>query len=525
MSTSAVLVPYSSGESVGSSTSLIILSDSETVMIVILAVVPTIILEIASKAEAAAIALPAGVLDLAIHHDSEFEPYEALPSLVYHAIADLESDPFEAESEEDPLEDDPSEATKPQPTQAISSLPVQIASILPVELIPITCVIPRGTRITARMTVHPQPPLPSCYEATIARWRATILSTEYLESSSAEPLSHSSGSLPSSSFETSPVSSHSSSRTSHTSSGPLPPPAVLSHMAVDHLQPRKMFRGTPVASTEDDTITIEERLEEYEETLQGMYEHLLEISLLMIDGIKEDGQTLRDTLIASKGVSTNLRERVRSLELSELSLRDSLRTIRAERAEITMHVTCRGLTAAAIERLVNQHVTDAPAAQEANWNNENGGGNGNRNKARNRNEVNRGVGGVVSVARACTYKDFLNCQPRNFSGTEGVVVRRRDILALPNRNKCKLHHDGLCTMRCNNCKKVGHLARDCKATTNATNQRAPGITQNTVTFFECGRQGHFKKVCRKLRNQNRGNQAAICEAHGRAYTLGGGEAN
>ncbi|GJV97022.1 putative reverse transcriptase domain-containing protein [Tanacetum coccineum] len=565
MSSSAVSIPYSYGESVGSSTSLIILSDTETVMTVVLAVVPIIILEIASEAEAAVVTSPAGVLDLALHHDSVFDPSEAPSSLVYHVVVDPESDPSEAESEEDPLEDDPSEATEPQPTQAISLPPVQIASILPAEVIHVPRVIHR-----------------------------------------AKPLSHSSRSSPSSSFETSLVSSHSSFGTSHTPSGPFPPPAVLSHVATDHLPPHKRFRGTPVASPEDDTIEASIllsrllRLEEYEETLQGMYEHLLEIPLRMIDGIEEDGQTLRDTLTASEGVSTNLHERVRSLELSELSLRDSLRTIRVERAEMlfqlrvtTMPVTCQGLIAAAIERLVNQHVADAPATQEANWDNENGGGNGNRNKARNRNEVNGGVGGVASVARACLatstigideayeiswndlmklmiefyclinefqkleielwnlsvegtdvagytrqFQEFSLLYPRMVPEEEDKIERLQDAIkmqapfkrqnvmraymagssekkgyasSLPYCNKCKLHHDGPCTVRCNNYKKVGHLARDCKATADATNQRAPGTTQNTVTYFECGRQGHFRKECPKLRNQNHGNQAAISD--------------
>nr|GFA77684.1 hypothetical protein [Tanacetum cinerariifolium] len=50
------------------------------------------------------------------------------------------------------------------------------------------------------------------------------------------------------------------------------------------------------------------------------------------------------------------------------------------------------------------------AAHEANQNNQNGNGNPNVN-----------VGGVVPVARECTYQDFVKCQPLNFKGTEEVV--------------------------------------------------------------------------------------------------------
>ncbi|GJS25487.1 putative reverse transcriptase domain-containing protein [Tanacetum coccineum] len=50
---------------------------------------------------------------------------------------------------------------------------------------------------------------------------------------------------------------------------------------------------------------------------------------------------------------------------------------------------------------------------------------------------------------------------------------------LPYCNKCRMHHEGLCTMRCGNCKKV-------------------------LFVYECGRPGHSGKDCPKLRNQNRG---------------------
>ncbi|GKG08503.1 hypothetical protein Tco_0334335, partial [Tanacetum coccineum] len=30
---------------------------------------------------------------------------------------------------------------------------------------------------------------------------------------------------------------------------------------------------------------------------------------------------------------------------------------------------------------------------------------------------------------------------------------------LPYCNKCRMHHEGLCTMRCGNCKKIGHQTR------------------------------------------------------------------
>nr|GEY06416.1 reverse transcriptase domain-containing protein [Tanacetum cinerariifolium] len=40
---------------------------------------------------------------------------------------------------------------------------------------------------------------------------------------------------------------------------------------------------------------------------------------------------------------------------------------------------------------------------------------------------------------------------------------------LPLCNKCKFHHNGQCTIKCANCKRVGHLTRDC---------RSPAATNN-----------------------------------------------
>nr|GEX98622.1 hypothetical protein [Tanacetum cinerariifolium] len=68
---------------------------------------------------------------------------------------------------------------------------------------------------------------------------------------------------------------------------------------------------------------------------------------------------------------------------------------------------------------------------------------------------------------------------------------------LPLCNKCKLHHEGPCT--------------------------------RAVTCFECGRQGYYRSDGPKLKDQNRRNKArnknGIGEARGKAYVLGGGDAN
>ncbi|GJR93258.1 putative reverse transcriptase domain-containing protein [Tanacetum coccineum] len=208
------------------------------------------------------------------------------------------------------------------------------------------------------------------------------------------------------------------------------------------------------------------------------------------------------------------------------------------------------------------------------------GGNGNPNE---------NGGGDRPIARECTYHDFMKCQPLNFKGTEGAVrlirneiqkmeselwnltVKNNDLVAytkrfqeltmmctkmvpeeedqnvarayttgnnerkpynglLPLCNKCKLHHEGPCTMRCGKCNKVGHLTWDWKVINPTTStQRGQVVNQRVLTCFECGRQGHNRSDCSKLKDLNRGNKAGnkngVGEAKGKAYVLGGREAN
>ncbi|GJQ90057.1 reverse transcriptase domain-containing protein [Tanacetum coccineum] len=72
-------------------------------------------------------------------------------------------------------------------------------------------------------------------------------------------------------------------------------------------------------------------------------------------------------------------------------------------------------------------------------------------------------------------------------------------------NKCKFHHNGPCAAKCTNCKRVGHLARDCRSPAAVNNQRAPGVIQKMVTCYECVNQGRYKSDCPKLKNKNQGN--------------------
>ncbi|GJY42101.1 putative reverse transcriptase domain-containing protein [Tanacetum coccineum] len=88
----------------------------------------------------------------------------------------------------------------------------------------------------------------------------------------------------------------------------------------------------------------------------------------------------------------------------------------------------------------------------------------------------------------------------------------------------RLAHEGLCTMRCGNCKKVGHQTRDCRAAIAPNTQRAPVGNQQGIICYECGRPGHFRRDCPKLRNQNRGNQTRNKNGNKTGNQTGGNEA-
>nr|GEW26856.1 retrotransposon protein, putative, Ty3-gypsy subclass [Tanacetum cinerariifolium] len=238
--------------------------------------------------------------------------------------------------------------------------------------------------------------------------------------------------------------------------------------------------------------------------------------------------------------------------------------------------------------------------ENGNRGNGNGGGNGNENGNGHGRGNGHNFGGLMLIAKECTYQDFLKCQPLNFNGTKGVVgltrsfekmetvfhwnlhkrairfeaayamkwteliklmteVRFQELImlctrmvldeedkgyaknaenkrrfdnnprdnlgqqpafkrqnvggqnvaraymarsnekkgyvgSLPYCNKCILHHEGPCTVRCGNCKRVGHMTRDCMAAVAPNTQRAAVGNQSDPKYIQKGCQVYLAQV-------------------------------
>nr|GEU34028.1 Gag-Pol polyprotein [Tanacetum cinerariifolium] len=77
--------------------------------------------------------------------------------------------------------------------------------------------------------------------------------------------------------------------------------------------------------------------------------------------------------------------------------------------------------------------------------------------------------------------------------TVGSGERKEYDGTLPLCNKCNFHHNSQRTIKCANCKKVGHLTRYCRSPSTINNQR-------NLTCYECGNQGHYMSDFSELKN-------------------------
>ncbi|GJY96765.1 putative reverse transcriptase domain-containing protein [Tanacetum coccineum] len=103
--------------------------------------------------------------------------------------------------------------------------------------------------------------------------------------------------------------------------------------------------------------------------------------------------------------------------------------------------------------------------------------------------------------------------------TAGNNERRGYAGPLPYCNKCRLHHEGLCTMRCGNCKKVGHQTRDCRAAIAPNTQRAPRKDCSQVE------ESKSLETRQETRMEQTGKPARVTKLRRTSYAIGGGGTN
>nr|GFC47033.1 hypothetical protein [Tanacetum cinerariifolium] len=134
-----------------------------------------------------------------------------------------------------------------------------------------------------------------------------------------------------------------------------------------------------------------------------------------------------------------------------------------------------------------------------------------------------GIRRIERAARECTYIDFLKCQPLPFKGTEGVASLSQWMFA-EEVDKIEKYVRGLPDMIYGSV-----VASKPKTMQEAIEIATELMDKKVLTFaerqklgcYECGVQGHFKRECPKLKNNNnQGNQGGRNNAPARVYAVG-----
>nr|GFB24482.1 hypothetical protein [Tanacetum cinerariifolium] len=345
-------------ESIRSSVSIVILSDSDAA---------------SAMTEAMVVASPAGVLDPALVVDSESEPFEDPSSLVDTADSDSDAKPLSSPTTSDyfarsDIKSDQRSFSRRTPRETI--ILMLLLGQISHRRLRLTHYYGTRTIQMPRKTVRPQPTLSPTLQAAIAQWVAAS------PSPSPPPLLSSPASLPTSSPPSSPLHSGPSCRRSR-----LPSPSSDS----SHSSYTTPSSAAPAASLAPTLATV---------ALVTPALPSIPVDLLPPSKRFRDG------------------DRFESMEHEIETLRARLATVKREIAALqTMPTTRQGMSSNAIEQLIAQRVAGVLLTYEANKNSRNGP----------HQDTSGREGGIVHTARGCTCKEFLNCQPCNFKGTEGLL--------------------------------------------------------------------------------------------------------
>ncbi|GJQ97471.1 putative reverse transcriptase domain-containing protein [Tanacetum coccineum] len=129
----------------------------------------------------------------------------------------------------------------------------------------------------------------------------------------------------------------------------------------------------------------------------------------------------------------------------------------------------------------------------------------------------------VDSEPGCYLEEQNKRQNTSQAYTTGNSDKKPYARSKPLCSKCNYNHEGPCPPRCNNCKKVGHLAKDCRsrpANANNNNHNNNNNNQKGNGCYECGAQGHFKRNCPKLKNNDRGRTKTGNDRLQRVYVVG-----
>nr|GEU86821.1 putative reverse transcriptase domain-containing protein [Tanacetum cinerariifolium] len=205
----------------------------------------------------------------------------------------------------------------------------------------------------------------------------------------------------------------------------------------------------------------------------------------------------------------------------------------------TTTTTTTSVTDIQLKALIDQGIANALATHDAkrsrNGKDNHDSGMGVRRQAPPAPKVERYVGGLPDVIHGSVVAlrpktmqeaiemetELMDKRNNTFAERQAENKRKFDDTSKNNQNQRQQQNKKQNTSRAYTA-RVSHLARDCRSAASANtanNQRGTMVVQKP-TCFQCGAQGHFKRECPKLKNNNRAKQARNGNAPAKVYAVG-----